>query len=42
MIGKLLSFAMENSIIPDISPKTIMIITLALLFLILFTWKKEA
>ncbi len=41
MIGKLLSLSMEKSIIPDISPKTIMIIAIALIFVILFTWKKE-
>lgn len=41
MIGKLLSLSMEKSIIPDISPKTIMVIAIALIFVILFTWKKE-
>lgn len=41
MIGKLLSLSMEKSIIPDISPKTVMIIAIALIFVILFTWKKE-
>jgi len=41
MIGKLLSFTMEKMVIPDISPKYIMIITLALIFVILFAWKKE-
>lgn len=42
MIGKLLSLSMEKSIIPDISPKVILITTCALIFVILFTWKKEA
>jgi len=32
---------MEKSIIPDISPKAIMVIAIALIFVILFTWKKE-
>jgi hypothetical protein len=41
MIGKLLSLSMEKSIIPDISTKAILIITIALIFVILFTWKKE-
>jgi hypothetical protein len=41
MIGKLLSLSMEKTVIPDISPKTIMIVTIALIFVILFTWKKE-
>ncbi len=41
MIGKLLSLSMEKTVIPDISPKTIMFVTIALIFVILFTWKKE-
>jgi hypothetical protein len=41
MIGKLLSLQMEKSIVPDISPKAIMIVAIALIFVILFTWKKE-
>ena len=41
MIGKLLSLSMEKSIILDISPKAIMIVAIALIFVILFTWKKE-
>lgn len=41
MIGKLLSLSMEKSIIPDVSPKFILIVTLALIFVILFAWKKE-
>ncbi len=41
MIGKLLSLQMEKSIIPDISPKAILVVTIALIFVILFTWKKE-
>lgn len=41
MIGKLLSLSMEKAVIPDISPKAIMIVTIALIFVILFTWKKE-
>lgn len=41
MIGKLLSLSMEKSVIPDISPKVIMVVTIALIFVILFTWKKE-
>lgn len=42
MIGKLLSFFMEYSMIPDISPKVILTVTIALIFIILFAWKKEA
>ena len=41
MIGKLLSLSMEKSIITDISAKAIMVIAIALIFVILFTWKKE-
>jgi len=41
MIGKLLSLSMEKSIIPDVSPKVILVVTIALIFVILFAWKKE-
>jgi len=41
MIGKLLSLSMEKSIIPDVNPKVIMVMAVALIFVILFTWKKE-
>ena len=32
---------MEKSIIPDVNPKVIMVMAVALIFVILFTWKKE-
>lgn len=42
MIGKMLSLFMEKSVIPDVSPKIVVIAAIAFVFVILFSWPREA